>query len=393
MSIRRANESLMLVHVRRTSIPRPTESLLWGRSAGRCEFAGCNKPLWKSPVTQETVNIAEKAHIYAFSSRGPRGKSTIPKKRLNDGSNLLLVCHDCHRTIDSSKEFETRYPAEMLQRWKAEHERRVEVATAIAPDKKSHILLYGANIGEHHSALSFNDAAAALFPNRYPADSQPISLGMPNSAIVDRDSRYWDLEAANLATRFDRRVVEPRSAGLIGHISVFGLAPQPLLILLGSLLVDITHADVYQRRREPITWQWADSEMSAESFIVREPANLTGFPALIISLSASIDSARVLSINAQYSIWELTIENPNNDFLKDQQTLSAFREQVRSLLNRIKLIHGQTSELAIFPAMPVACAIEFGRVRMPKADMPLHIYDQIQGRGFLSAIRIPRSVA
>ncbi len=34
---------------------------------GRCEFAGCNAPLWRSTVTQEAVNTAEKAHIYAFS--------------------------------------------------------------------------------------------------------------------------------------------------------------------------------------------------------------------------------------------------------------------------------------------------------------------------------------
>ena len=57
----------------RPPIPRPVESMLWGRAAGRCEFRGCNRPVYKSGVTQEAVNVAEKAHIRAFSKAGPRG--------------------------------------------------------------------------------------------------------------------------------------------------------------------------------------------------------------------------------------------------------------------------------------------------------------------------------
>jgi len=37
--------------------PVAVQCLLWGKAAGRCEFAGCNQMLWKSPVTQEPINI------------------------------------------------------------------------------------------------------------------------------------------------------------------------------------------------------------------------------------------------------------------------------------------------------------------------------------------------
>ena len=46
--------------------------MLWGSAAERCECDGCNKVLYCSPVTQEQVNIAEAAHIWAFSPRGAR---------------------------------------------------------------------------------------------------------------------------------------------------------------------------------------------------------------------------------------------------------------------------------------------------------------------------------
>ena len=61
------------------------EKELWARAAGRCQFDGCNKILYKSSVTQERVNISEKAHIYSISEKGPRGWDPFRnKKALND---------------------------------------------------------------------------------------------------------------------------------------------------------------------------------------------------------------------------------------------------------------------------------------------------------------------
>jgi hypothetical protein len=43
----------------------------------------------------------------------------------------------------------------------------------------------------------------------------------------------------------------------------------------------------------------------------------------------------------------------------------------------------------IFPAMPVSCAVELGRIRMPKADPPWTIFDQNnQQRRFIHALTI-----
>jgi hypothetical protein len=45
-------------------------------------------------------------------------------------------------------------------------------------------------------------------------------------------------------------------------------------------------------------------------------------------------------------------------------------------MDRIKSLHGHDSILHLFPAVPVSVAVEIGRVWMPKADLPLRIYDQ-----------------
>jgi hypothetical protein len=41
----------------------------------------------------------------------------------------------------------------------------------------------------------------------------------------------------------------------------------------------------------------------------------------------------------------------------------------------IREAHPQATQIHIFPAMPVACAIELGRVRMAKADLLWEVYD------------------
>lgn len=49
---------------------------------------------------------------------------------------------------------------------------------------------------------------------------------------------------------------------------------------------------------------------------------------------------------------------------------------MRYLFDKIKATHGQNATIHLFPACPVSVAIEIGRVWMPKADLPLVIYDQ-----------------
>lgn len=363
-------------------------AMLWGRAAGRCEFHGCNEPLWKSLVTQEAVNRAQRAHIYSFSENGPRGNNGVDKKYLNDLENLILVCHGCHQTIDKHKDG-GRYTVELLRKWKAAHEHRVELVTSIDPTRKSHVLLYGANIDKHSSPLNFADAASALFPLMHPAKERAIQLGTINSAFTDRSFEFWNIESQGLQTKFDRQVRERLSEGEIEHLSVFAIAPQPLLILLGSLMTDIIKVDVFQLHREPQTWSWPDQAKNI-SFEVKEPETEVGTPALVLELSATVSSDRILSVlGNDTAIWRLTVPEPQNDLIKSRQQLAEFRSVVRRLLNRIKERHGQQTILHIFPVTSVSTAIEFGRVRMPKAEMPWQLYDQINARGgFIPAISL-----
>ncbi len=362
---------------------------LWARAAGRCQFAGCNRILYRSPVTLEDVNISEQAHIYSFSKDGPRGHGPHKSnsKDLNNIENLMLVCHDCHKKIDADKKGE-KYSAQMLQEWKSQHEQRIYIATGIDPEKKTNVVFYTANISEQASPILKKDALLALTPNRYPIDENSINLSM-KWAGEDNDNNFWNTEQNNLKAEFNTQI-KPRMGGENSHFSIFALAPIPLLIVLGTLFTDKPQVDVYQLIREPKTWKW-QTPPNSFAFKVIPPTSFDHPPVLVMSLSAKINHERVKAVlSNECSVWEITVDDKfcNNDFMRSREQLIEFSEVMRKLISRIKEKHGDT-ELSIFPAIPVSCAVTMGLIRMPKADMPWVVYDQSNKVGkFIHALKI-----
>jgi len=293
----------------------------------------------------------------------------------DDISNLMLLCDEHHRLID--REGKDNHSVETLQCMKREHEQRIETVTSIDSDRQSHILLYGANVGDHNSPVSYCKAKSAmLLDKRYPASPNPLSLGMVNSSFRDRTEEFWRIESDHLRNMVQQQVRPQLVSGGIEHLSVFALAPQPLLMLLGYLLSDIPAAQVYQLHREPQDWCWQDDSDGFE-YLVQKPGEAVGQPALVLSLSATIMDDRISAVlGDDAAIWRVTIPEPNNDFLKSRRQLQQFREIMRQLLNSIKARHGQGAVLHVFPAAPIAVAVEMGRIIMPKADVRLRIYDQ-----------------
>ena len=299
----------------------------------------------------------------------------------------MLVCDECHRTFDD-KSKEKEYPADRLMAMKKAHEERIEFLTGIAPDMRSHVLLFGARIGRHSSPLQFCSATEAILPNYYPAMPRPLEIGM-QAALEDNSQSYWNIEEENLLLRFKSEVEHLKGRHETQHFSIFGLAPQPLLVKLGTLLSDLYSANVYQLHREPFTWKWLEHEYDVEHRII-PPTSDREVVALKLELSATISDDRVRNcLGGHCSIWSLTHDDPNNDYMKSRLHLQDFRSQARRALDQIKEKHGEDMEIHVFPAMPVSAAIELGRVWMPKADLPMILYEQNRKNGgFFQTLKI-----
>lgn len=359
----------------KAKIPQKVIQTLWVIAGGRCEFDGCNKPLWYDILTKRGCNSAYVAHIIADSPNGPRGDEVLSSKKCKDLDNLMLLCDTHHRMIDD-KENVGRYSVEVLRHMKKVHEERIGYLTSLKDKDLSHIIFYTANIGNNVLRINPEEAIDAILPEFFPADKNPIELSCINSAYKDYEDKFWDHERNQLNKKYQTKVKSRIEDGEIKHLSVFALAPQPLLIELGRLISDIQPAVIYQKHREPNTWKWLE-DTEPFDYIVKEPEKLYDTVALNLSLSGIIDNDRIISVlGNETSIWTITVKNPNNDLIKSRKQLSLFRKNMREAYNRIKTVHGQNNRIHIFPACPASIATEIGRVWMPKADLPLVLYDQ-----------------
>ncbi len=265
----------------------------------------------------------------------------------------------------------------------------------IDKDRASHVLRFAADIGQRDALVSTKDIFAAMAPDYYPAERRPIDIELIGSSFSDDEPGYWVIQQENLRRQFAQKVKERIVRREIKHLSVFAFAPQPLLIELGRLLGDILPISVHQRHREPSTWRW-QLDQDAIRFQIAKPEIASGPVAVLkLALSSTITDDRIRSaVGGDFPIWSLTCDAPHNDIMRRPEDLAAFRKHLRMLFDSIKAKHGPDAVINVFPAVPISTAIEVGRTLMPKADLPLVIWDQNRlAGGFVRALRIDGQVA
>lgn len=345
---------------------------LYARSAGRCQFPGCNKIVYMSDDTQDLVNVGEKAHIYGYSKNGPRYNSDIDVNRI---SNLMLICGHHHSVIDDKILLETKYTDEWLQKHKRQHEDHIRHVTGFAPSAKTNVITYNSKIDGCYNLAALDTVYDTIFYQkcRFPSTVNPYKFLLTRD-MSESDEDMWDNESRELEIKFKKNIA-PLLEEENQHFSIFAIAPQPLLIKLGSLFRNIHDMDLYQLHRNPQSWAWPSSNAnSIVEFITNRPDDISKKQVLLLSLSDRVDHDRIKEVlGDDVSIWEFTIDNPSSSFLTSESLLQKYSESISDFLNTI----GRKSmePLHIFPIMPVACNVELGRVRFPNADRPWILYN------------------
>ncbi|MCG2781007.1 MAG: SAVED domain-containing protein [Weeksellaceae bacterium] len=368
------------------NLPEKIKYLLWGKAAGRCQFRGCNEMLYRDLTTQSEFNQAYIAHIYGVKPNSARYVKHKSESLVKDISNLMLMCDTHHRQIDQHEK--DKYSAEILIQMKKEHEERIEILADISPSLKSEIVIYKASIGVNPVVMTYDSLKEYLVPRYYPARHTATDLSLSNSTSVDSRKSFWDLQIENLNDQFRDQILTKLRKSELPHISLFALAPIPLLIKLGVMLNDIQQIDVRQKRRNPDTWNFEEDIDTVYNLEIASEVKTN--IALKIELSDSITDDRITSaLGEDTSIYSIKIEHPDNDFVKSRKQIADFGEKMKEAFREIKRLHGQEAILNIFPAVPVSLAVQLGRVWMPKADLSMKIYDQnFALGGFVETIEI-----
>ncbi|MHC2280393.1 hypothetical protein ACVME8_007036 [Bradyrhizobium diazoefficiens] len=344
---------------KRKPIPTKIQNILWGRAAGRCQYAGCNIHLVGDQISgAANANKAYIGHIVADSADGPRGDPVRSPKLAHDVDNLMLVCDTHHRVFD--REMVAEHPEEVLVAMKRRHEARIQTVTGIDEDFGSHVIRYAAKIGANESPVEKGAVKWSLLPGRYPLDGGWIDLDLVTLELRDDDPAYWPTHIKNLQTVFNEKVRGRMERQEIKRLAVFGLAPIPLLFELGRLISDIATAEVRQLLRDPKGWKWDMSSAPMRCESVR-PARIGGPVALSLAISAPIADERVTKVlGPDASIWSISAADPHNDIVRRPEDIAGFAKLFRRTLDDIKIAHGEDVTVNVFPAVPVSSSIRTG---------------------------------
>lgn len=281
------------------------------------------------------------------------------------------------------------YPDDFLIEQKKRHEKRVRNVTEISDIQSCRMVSFFSNIDNSEifsSERLFKQAlvSASLIPLEYPV----ISIDADSRTSYSPTKTCFEEKVADMERQVRSwfgSIIKPEDA-----IAVFALAPQPLLIKLGTLINDQQNVTVFQCHRIGHKWAWKGDKSSVEYITKCTRSSESNVVALVIDLSAEVVDQRITRVLGENcSIYHITIEEPNRYFVTNKEIQDDYIHALRAILEQIKNEHQNIQYIHIFPAMPNSLAVRTGMDCMPKADIPWIIYEQASPeQGFIETITI-----
>ncbi|MBZ5713787.1 SAVED domain-containing protein [Nannocystis pusilla] len=249
-----------------------------------------------------------------------------------------------------------------------------------ASSQQTHVIRLSANIGRQKGLWNGDQIQAALrpwhaLPNGLDIDLVPLS-------VSDAEPALWDPLASVIRQRVSAYLQQVASSP-VRRICVFGLAPIPLLMVLGEALGEKQEIHVFNRFHEPGGWLWAETQPERSRFQVLTHVSRGTQVALLLSISGKVfaEEAEAMLPPSPCAMYEIAVEEPRRDSIRAVSQLHEFARICQDLLAKIRATHGPRCRIHVFPAVPVAVAIQCGLSLLPKADPAMRIYDHQRDRG------------
>ncbi|HWZ63652.1 MAG TPA: SAVED domain-containing protein [Steroidobacteraceae bacterium] len=362
--------------------PAITRLFLYVQAGGRCEFDNCNEYLLEHAPTGSPGNFAEQAHIWAFREGGPRGRGNGRPKNLHGLRNLMLLCKACHHRVDTEPQV---FTVEVLRKFKKDHEDRIHGLTGLSKDRDTVPLVLKGLIAGRVMDISDDDMQRAVAPN-YLRLREKIEIDLTHHRD-SADPSYWTSAKTTIDEGLQQLSrIKPRG-NRSSHVSIFALAAIPVLAYLGSKLSDKVRVDLYQRHRNPESWNWHEGQGNAR-FALGKISQGHGPTGLAINVSGTIPMEAIKATADESTLYELRVsgQEPTPLVLNTREDLTRFVTAYVRALETIRAAHPGLELLHVFPAVPAPVAISLGRHILPKVGPRLLIYDHDKRSGSIFPI-------
>ncbi len=382
---------------RRPHLNPRIEIAVWAAAAGRCTF--CNRLVTENEDTGIIVPIGELAHNIGWGAGSPRGNSSKNAAERSRADNLLLLCRNCHKPVDD-KGVIGCYSIEVLQRFKQEHEARIRFLTEIGADRKALVIRLVGPVRGTSPELTYDTVLAATTA----AGIFPATLPHAYRNAIEIDLREYDegtpetfQASITKINEYIARVNEGIKRDQISRLAVFAFARIPLLVYLGAKLDDKVPMLIFQRQRvdNENAWRWPFNPPDPPLFTFEKIKEAdSSRVALILSISGTVHLGDLPhSIEETYTIYELMPVPPavsGPSVIASPAAWANFEQTVRRFLAHVEKEHGKIAEIAVFPAIPISCAITLGRALMPHVSPSLVLFERNEQNEFFRALEVKR---
>jgi hypothetical protein len=305
-----------------------------------------------------------------------------------DVSNLMLVCGTCHKTIDTRAD---DYSVELLREMKAVHEERIQRIYDIKETKESIPVLLRHPIKRVHVPQFLPvDVDAAIMANSnfvHMPSPRKVGLDYRDRMSQERDPGYWSALVSEMRESYQAQMHHARQSGAVEHLSICAFAPMPLNMQLGAFVGNKIEATAYQWDRAHESWKFpAVRQFQAPHIDFEDVPPAEGRElAVKLCLSGEISASAVADTVPGLPTVRFGIINPHPLFVESLDDIRHFRTRFGEFMAAIR--NRGYRRIHVFPAMPLALAVEFGRQLLPKADPAIDVWD-LHGERFIHTLQL-----
>ena len=220
-------------------------------------FHGCSKDLSEIPLWTKAARVGYLAHIVASDPAGPRG-SQADSHRLSDCSdNIMLMCDEHHRLIDSFAPH--YYTADVLNEMRQSHRETVRYYLASLAFPHTKAVTLHANLANVPTYFHDSELIEAIVATRRAMLPGVIHYIRRKSQRDDRHlPGFWHQYLREHENHIRQLIAGFESSnGLVTEsLAVFPLHHIPTLVLAGRVMGEAQAIQIFQYDRVRKTWTW-----------------------------------------------------------------------------------------------------------------------------------------
>lgn len=366
-------------------ISEKTAHKVWADAGARCMFEGCGRDLSEVPLWTKAARVGYLAHIVASDPEGPRGTQSDSHRLANVPDNIMLMCDEHHRLIDSfAPHF---YTAEILNEMRQVHRNIVRsYLDSLAFPRIKAVTLH-ANLANVPTYFHDSELIEAIVASKRAMEPGVLHYVRRKAQRDDRHlPEFWpqylrehENDIRQLVTGFNAN-----GGAHVENLAIFPLHHIPTLVLVGRVMGEAQAIQLFQYDKERKSWAW-DSKNKAHppgSFSVGSlPSDRVDEVLITLELTASLDESALSddlkeAINTGRIVWiRLTSSKTGFNCIGHPDDLDQFSQSARKAIVHVQDVM-RVRKIHLIALSPASTVFRFGQMLQAGHHPECVVYDR-----------------